>query len=112
VVARVRVFGDTLGGQEIESNEYSFPIFVCEGCLVTYPVDAADPDQGPGVYLCELSSDEATVVPDQICALGQDVVVPCTICAAQSAVCQDPCQNCSSSREGLDCTNSPVPVCL
>jgi hypothetical protein len=111
VVARVRVFGDTLGGQTIESNEYPFPIYVCSGCLVNYPVDAADTTQGPGIYVCALRSDEATVVEDKICALGQDVVVPCTICAAQSPVCQDPCQNCSSSRDGLDCTASPVPVC-
>lgn len=111
VVARVRVYGDTLGGQEIESNEYSFPIYVCSGCLVSYPVESADPDEGPGIYRCDLRSEEATVVSDQICALGQDIVVPCTLCAAQNPVCQDPCQNCSSSRDGLDCANSPPPVC-
>src|SRR5690606_6186910 len=29
IVARIRVFGETLGGQDIESNEYFFPIEVC-----------------------------------------------------------------------------------
>jgi hypothetical protein len=111
VVARVRVFGDTLGGQEVESNEYSFPIYVCSGCLITYPGDAADMNQGAGVYLCAVRSDRATVTEDRVCALGQDIAVPCTICAAQSAVCLDPCQNCSTSVSGLDCSGSPTPAC-
>jgi len=36
----VRVFGETLGGQDIESSELIFPIAVCNGCLVSIPPDA------------------------------------------------------------------------
>jgi hypothetical protein len=110
VVARVRVFGQTLGGDEIESNEYSFPIQVCRGCLVSYPAEAADMSQGPGVYRCAVRSEESTS-EEQVCLVGQDLGIPCTRCAAQSAVCLDPCQNCSAAGSGLDCSGSPAPVC-
>src|SRR3954468_3826379 len=33
VIALVRVFGETLGNQELTSSELSFPITVCTGCL-------------------------------------------------------------------------------
>jgi hypothetical protein len=111
LVANVRVFGDTLGGDEIESNEYPYPIYVCNGCLVSYPVEAADTTQGPGVYLCAVRGEDTPVSEGQVCRLGQDVGVPCTDCAAQSAVCLDPCQNCSARSTGLDCSGSPVPNC-
>jgi hypothetical protein len=111
LVANMRIFGDTLGGDEIESNEYSFPIRVCYGCLVSYPAEAADMTQGPGVYLCAVRGEDTPVAEEQICRLGQDVGVPCSDCAAQSAVCLDPCQNCSARSTGLDCSGSPVPNC-
>jgi hypothetical protein len=111
LVANIRVFGDTLGGDEIESNEFSFPIYVCNGCLVSYPAEAADMTQGPGVYLCAVRGEDTPVNEDQICNLGQDVGVPCSECAAHSAVCLDPCQNCSARSTGLDCSGSPVPTC-
>jgi hypothetical protein len=111
VVANVRVFGDTLGGAEIESNEYPFAIRVCHGCLVSYPAEAADMTQGPGVYLCAVRGDDTPVSEEQVCRIGQDVAVLCSDCAAQSAVCLDPCQNCSARSTGLDCSGSPVPNC-
>jgi hypothetical protein len=39
-VTYTKVFGKTLGGQYIESNEFEFPISVCRGCLVQF--SAAD----------------------------------------------------------------------
>ena len=30
----VYVYGDTLGGDEVESSTLTFPLFVCNGCLV------------------------------------------------------------------------------
>src|SRR5512145_673071 len=40
VIAEVKAFGKTLGGQEVESNVFRFPIDVCRGCLVTFPSSA------------------------------------------------------------------------
>lgn len=110
-VARIRVFGDTLGGEEIESNEYVYPIHVCSGCLVDYPAEASEENLGPNIYLCRLQTESETIAADQVCRVGQDVRVPCTACAAQSTICRDPCQNCSTVLGGLDCSGSPPPVC-
>lgn len=92
IIVRVSIFGTTLGGQQIESGEYDFPILVCDGCLVTYPADAADTDADPnGPYLCSSSVDSAQ--ESTICTLGQDDLIPCTYCAAYSDICRDPSQN-------------------
>jgi hypothetical protein len=70
----VRVFGTTLGGQEIESGDISFPIAICQGCLVSYPSDAIDPATGQ----CLVGGD-ATVDPP--CQPGQDDPMDCRLCA-------------------------------
>ena len=40
----VTFFGQTLGGQNLQSNQYQFPVDVCAGCLVTFP--PADDERG------------------------------------------------------------------
>jgi hypothetical protein len=111
VVARISVFGDTLGGEEVQSNEFFFPITICSGCLVDYPAEASQPDQAPNVYLCDLQADMDAVSGDLACRTGQDVRVPCTACAAQNPICKDPCLNCSTLLGGLDCSGSPPANC-
>ena len=37
VIARIRVKGETVDGRAVESNEFLFPVTVCNGCSVTYP---------------------------------------------------------------------------
>lgn len=92
IIVRVRIFGTTLGGQEIESGAYDFPILVCRGCLVTYPPDAAVPNTTPNSpYLC--SADVDTAQESTICYLGQDDAIPCTYCASYDDICRDPNQN-------------------
>ena len=95
VVAKVRVFGTTLGGQDIESAELGFPIEVCDGCLVSYSASDRDPAVGPQ-YQCKLASDTAATggSVDLPCSLGIDVPVPCTLCAGISDVCVSPDNNC------------------
>ncbi|MEZ4371603.1 MAG: hypothetical protein R3B07_12295 [Polyangiaceae bacterium] len=41
VVVEVRVFGDSLGGSEITSAKLTYPITVCNGCLISCTTDAA-----------------------------------------------------------------------
>ncbi|HEY2408968.1 MAG TPA: hypothetical protein VGI10_23345, partial [Polyangiaceae bacterium] len=94
IVARIRVFGDDLGGQTIKSSELDFPISLCNGCLVQYPPDAASTTAPAGQYICASQSTTSTtstgIAP---CRLGQDVVFSCALCAATSAVCQNPVNN-------------------
>lgn len=85
VVSVVKVFGTTLGGQEIQSGEFRFPISVCYGCLVSFPPEAADPAQPlPNCKGTAASSTSA-------CFLGQDDAVDCRVCANAgfpAALCQ------------------------
>jgi hypothetical protein len=80
VIAEMKAFGHTLGGQAVESNTFSFPIAVCYGCLVSFPLGSVATD---GKCLLSGSAEAATTS----CLAGQDEVVGCTSCAAKFSVC-------------------------
>lgn len=67
IVASVKVRGETLGGREIESGEFIFPVDVCYGCLIKY-------NNG---QCCLRTPGES--VPEA-CDLGQDRGVDCRAC--------------------------------
>ena len=88
VTVRVKVYGRTLGGTEIESNELYFPIYVCSGCLVSFPLEADDPAT-PG-YQCSADPEQA-VGGDAPCWWGQDDAIVCTSCVtSHPGVCTEP----------------------
>lgn len=102
VVANVRAFGTTLGGEDVESNELAFPIEICTGCLVTYPASANDPARMGVDYLCKAAGDsDATTDTDLPCTIGLDLPVPCTVCSGFNDVCKGPDKNCYYN--GMDC---------
>ena len=68
LVARFKVFGQTLGGQSVETNEAQFPIDVCLGCLVFRPADAT----------CDATADLGSVAAP--CVVGQDQAIDCRLC--------------------------------
>jgi hypothetical protein len=74
----VKINGKTLGGSEIQSNEWRFPLSVCYGCLIVYPPDANDPKlaQQPN---CGLPAGTGTTVTPP-CVLGQDDAIDCRLC--------------------------------
>jgi hypothetical protein len=97
IVAKVRVFGTTLGGQDVESSELSFPIEICDGCLVSYPAEARDLTADGTEYVCQVaeagtgeSGSNDTELP---CTLGIDLPAPCTVCSGTYAECQSPANN-------------------
>jgi len=79
VVVVVKVFGRTLGGREVESGEFRFPISVCYGCLVSFPPDATDPDL-PTPNCANVGTGSSGEVP---CYVGQDEPIDCRVCQAQ-----------------------------
>jgi hypothetical protein len=109
IVSRVRAFGTTLGGTEIESNELIFQIQVCRGCLIDYPATAADTTPGTNRYLCETVSDEENPVQVTSCFPGQDASIPCNACSPSKVACADPCQNCSVRATDSRCATIPGP---
>ncbi len=89
IIARVKILGTTLGGQDIESGNFDYPITICTGCLVTYPSAALDPTS----QMCDTASDTSTATESTICFLGQDETFPCTVCAAYNDICLNPKDN-------------------
>lgn len=99
VVSKVRVFGTTLGGEDVESAELLFPIQVCDGCLVSFPASARDLTADGDTYQCLLATDSTTSSPSDNealpCQLGIDVPVPCTACSGLYDFCRSPDDNCA-----------------
>ncbi len=71
IIVEVRVFGTTLGGDEIESATLTFPVTVCDGCLLSRPVEAIDP------LTMECTAGAGEDPPDPPCRIGQDDPVDC-----------------------------------
>jgi hypothetical protein len=82
VIAEIRVFGTTLGGTKITSGKFTFPIDVCLGCLVDFPLDAVE-DTGSG-RVCAGSTEDIETTQ---CIRGQDSLIDCRECAATLDVC-------------------------
>lgn len=84
LVSNIRVFGTTLGGLDVTSGEFRFPIQVCYGCLIYYPLEAlVDSGDGPQ---CLGDGDVSTTQ----CFPGQDGAVDCRSCAGQLELCLSP----------------------
>jgi hypothetical protein len=97
VVAKVRVFGTTLGGEDVESSELLFPIEVCDGCLITYPAEARDLTADGTEYQCLSAASETGSTSSDVelpCELGIDIPAPCTVCSGVYDICQSPGNNC------------------
>jgi hypothetical protein len=81
-IARVKVFGETIGGLEIESSEFSYVIQVCRGCLVDFPAPALGPTGACDGGL--------TQNPDAPCRRGQDDPFDCRLCRGANPYCDRP----------------------
>lgn len=73
----VYVYGDTLGGDEVESSTLTFPLYVCNGCLVDCSTadDFGDCTEFPPEGL------------DLSCFPGQDAPVPCQLLSDPDQFC-------------------------
>ena len=93
VLAKIRVFGDTLGGTAITSSELDFPINVCKGCLIVY--DTPDTTQAAGApFMCATTTASTTQTTTSApCITGQDQTFSCTLCSAAYDICRDPSLN-------------------
>jgi hypothetical protein len=92
VITYTKIFGKTLGGQYVESNEFEFPVDICVGCLVQFTAADINP-------LCSnprncfgnstVAASSTTSVP---CIPGQDIPIDCSACRETNpAVCNPPC---------------------
>ena len=83
VVANIKAFGKTVGGVDLESSEYQFPIRVCNGCLLTFE------GRDPAAAECQAPADAAGGNEQLPCAPGQDEITPCWLCLDRP-ICRTP----------------------
>jgi hypothetical protein len=79
IVARVKMFGTTLGNTEVQSAEFQQIINVCNKCLAFFPPEATDPSL---VTPQQPRNCSAILEPkgDAPCSVGQDATVDCRFC--------------------------------
>lgn len=81
--------GRTIDGTTVNSNEFIFPVRVCNGCLIEYPPEAVDTTQAvPNCLSLGSTEDDAPGADRLSCQTpGTDnVTVDCRECAAGLAV--------------------------
>jgi hypothetical protein len=94
VLANIKAFGKTLGGVDVETGQFQFPIRVCKGCLITFALgdDPATPGRDCNLPLSSSTAtagSTSTSIPVP-CNLGQDEVVDCRLCVSNRT--PDPCK--------------------
>ncbi len=106
--AKLRVFGSTLGGTDVESGDFTFPIDVCFGCSVIFTPESNDTTIGPGTTPnCrgKVASATTTTGQTQACFFGQDGFIQCNVCQGLQ-VCTPCAFDC-----GKDGLGAPVVPC-
>jgi len=85
LVTYVKFYGYTLGGTYVESNDFEYPIDVCQGCLIGFSgsetteccVNGACVTPKTPNCLSPTSSSGSLPVP---CIVGQDTAIDCSQC--------------------------------
>jgi hypothetical protein len=96
--AHVKAFGTTLGGVSVESGDFTFPIDVCYGCLVSFPPDSSNPAlQQPNCSATSTTGGTSFITP---CYMGQDTPIDCRLCQQYVGQSADICQPVSSTDAG------------
>lgn len=83
VAANIKAYGKSVGGVDLESGEFQFPIRVCAGCLIT--TAGRDPAV-PGCVALQEASGGSNELP---CVPGQDEGTPCWLCSADRPACRE-----------------------
>jgi len=87
LVTHTYFFGQTLGGESVQTNVFSFPVTLCEGCLVSYSASDIDLNAPtPNCLLAASSSSSSSSALPGPCNQGQDDPIDCSQCLGV-AVC-------------------------
>ena len=87
ILSFFKVFGQTLGGTYVESNEFQHVIQICNGCSVSFPAEAVDPDKPfpnclKAIPAGAAGSSTTLAIP---CVAGQDQATDCRLCQGVDA---------------------------
>lgn len=90
LLVRIKFFGITAAGREVDSNQFTYPIEICRECLIDIPLEAIDVSQ-PLPNCANLSStteqgeDGTVTISTDIepgCTPGQDEPIDCRLVCA------------------------------
>ncbi len=91
VVTTFKLYGETLGHTEVESNEYEFPVDICYGCLVAFPPESEDAAarKATGKRNCDGGNAAAGAASTLLtpCVGGQDQPADCRLCVSSNDIC-------------------------
>jgi hypothetical protein len=82
LITYVRFFGQTTGGDSVESDEFEFPVNVCKGCLIQFApqdIDSCFPVPNCLAAASMTGSGAASSLPVP-CNPGQDIPIDCSQC--------------------------------
>jgi hypothetical protein len=81
LVTYTRIFGKSLGGKYVESNEFEFPVDVCRGCLITFsPQDINLSGLYPVPNCLGNGTGSSSAQQSLPCVVGQDLQIDCIQC--------------------------------
>lgn len=82
----IKAFGKTTGGKDVESGEFTLPMQVCNGCLISF-VDANDPAEQIQPNCKKALATATGGTTDGPCVIGQDIAIPCQSCVGLNPRC-------------------------
>jgi hypothetical protein len=85
VVTFTRFFGKTVGGDSVESNDFEFPIDVCNGCLIAYSAKDISPLFKAPNCVGNGSAGTSSGASSLPCIIGQDARIDCADCQGSAA---------------------------
>jgi hypothetical protein len=84
LITYTKMFGKTLGGQYVESNEFEFPVSLCVGCLISFAVSDISPTCP--VLNC-IGGGAGSATATEPCSPGQDIPTDCSLCRGNNPLC-------------------------
>ena len=99
ILVKVTAFGESLGQHNVESTPFFFPLNVCCGCLINFPLEADAPETMGGGAGPDCNSGMPSIGPAS-CAVGQDFPVDCRLCSSSRP---ELCQPRGYSPTGMTC---------
>lgn len=90
VLVTIKFQGRTTSGTEIESNEFTYPMDLCAGCLLVYSPGTLfiDDDNSLTCDTSKATGDDNQNIDSAVetpCLIGQDDVVDCRLCRTLAA---------------------------
>ncbi len=99
ILVKMTAFGESLGQNSVESTPFFFPVTVCCGCLIQFPLESDAPETMTSGVGPDCNNGMPIIGPST-CAPGQDFPVDCRMCSSANP---EFCQPRGFSPTGMTC---------